>query len=47
MSGGDENDFCDRLDGCKKKNYIYIYTKYNFQLCLQYNIVTKLQKMLM
>lgn len=46
MSGGDENDFCDRLDGCKKI-YIYIYTKYNFQLCLQYNIVTKLQKMLM
>lgn len=46
MSGGDENDFCDRLDGCKKKN-IYIYTKYNFQLYLQYNIVTKLQKMLM
>lgn len=29
MSGGDENDFCDRLDGCKKKKnkqtYIYIY----------------------
>lgn len=24
MSGGDENDFCDRLDGCKKKIYIYI-----------------------
>lgn len=25
MSGGDENDFCDRLDGCKKKKKnIYI-----------------------